>query len=63
MAQAPPGAAVLVLADGYPQRTTVIDPAVFAAAAAKNLRLYVEYPASVPDLVVSAPSPRASDAA
>ena len=55
VAQAPAGAAVLLLADSYPQHATVIEPAWFDTAAAKNLRLYVEYPASLPDLVVDSP--------
>ena len=55
VAQAPAGAAVLLLADSYPQHTTVIEPAWFDTAAARNLRLYVEYPASLPDLVVDSP--------
>ena len=57
VAHAPPGAGVLLLADGYPQRTTAIEPAVFEAAAAKSLRLYIEYPASLPNLPVGAPQP------
>ncbi|MFV1968345.1 MAG: hypothetical protein ACC628_23210 [Pirellulaceae bacterium] len=46
------GGAVLILADGYPQKTTAIDRAVFDAAAKKKLRLYVEYPASLPEMDV-----------
>ncbi len=42
------GGAVLILADGYPTATTVIEPDVLGAAANKNLRLYVEYPAALP---------------
>ena len=52
---APPGAGVLILADGYPKTATVIEPAVFDQAAKKNLRLYVEYPAALPDLAVGRP--------
>ena len=44
------GSGVLILADGYPQQTTVIEPAVLAKAAEKKLRLYVEYPAALPAL-------------
>ncbi|MBK8857103.1 MAG: hypothetical protein IPN11_05275 [Opitutaceae bacterium] len=48
---APAGAGVLVLADGYPATTTTVEPAVFDEAAAKQLRLFIEYPAALPDLV------------
>lgn len=57
------GAAVLILAEGYPEKTTVVGPATFAAAAKKGLRLYVEYPAVLPDLPVCAPQPINSSAA
>lgn len=50
--QANDGDAVMILADGYPQTPTPVDAALFAAAKAKNLRLYVEYPASLPRLAV-----------
>jgi hypothetical protein len=53
--EAPSGAGVLILADRYPTNTTQIEPAVFAQAAGKNLRLYVEYPASLPQLEVGKP--------
>ncbi len=46
------GSGVLILADGYPQKTTPIDPALFDRAAKKKLRLYVEYPASLPNMDV-----------
>jgi hypothetical protein len=49
---APEGSGVLVLADGYPQKTTAIEPAVFDMAAKKKLRMYVEYPAALPDMTV-----------
>ena len=52
--QAAEGGAVMILAAGYPATTTPVDAALFAAAAAKNLRLYVEYPASLPGLTVGA---------
>jgi hypothetical protein len=57
IAHAPAGTAVLILADGYPEQTTAVDPAVLAAAAGKALRLYVEYPATLPGLAVAAPKP------
>ncbi len=50
-----PGTAVLILADGYPEKTTDIPAAVFDAAAKKNLRLFVEYPAAVPGLEIGEP--------
>ena len=49
------GAGVLILADGYPQKTTAIDAAVFDEAARKKLRLYVEYPSFLPGLKVEPP--------
>jgi hypothetical protein len=49
------GSGVLVLADDYPGQTTAIDDAPFAANAKKQLRLYVEYPATLPLLKVGAP--------
>ena len=53
--EAPPAAGVLILADQYPTYTTRIEPAVFLEAASKHLRLYVEYPASLPGLAVGQP--------
>ncbi len=38
------GSAVLILADGYPETTTVVPPEVLDRAREKNLRLYIEYP-------------------
>ena len=52
---APAGAGVLVLADGYPQKTTAIEPAVFDEAARRGLRLYVEYPTQLPGMNVGPP--------
>lgn len=52
---APQGAGVLILADGYPKTTTPVDAAVFDEAARKRLRLYVEYPAALPDTNVGEP--------
>ncbi|HUT26144.1 MAG TPA: discoidin domain-containing protein [Sumerlaeia bacterium] len=49
---APEGSGVLILADGYPQKTTAIGPAIYQAAAKKGLRLYVEFPADLPDVTV-----------
>ncbi len=52
---APESSGVLVLADGYPERTTPLAPAVFDEAARKQLRLYVEYPEWLPDMELGAP--------
>ena len=49
VAAAAPGSGVMILADGYPRQTTRIDPAVFEQARKKRLRLFVEFPASLPD--------------
>ncbi len=49
------GAGVLILADGYPERPTVIEPAVFDRAAQKKLRLFVEYPGALPGMSVGEP--------
>jgi len=53
--QAAAGAGVLILADEYPKETTPIAPRVFDEAASKKVRLYVEYPAALPDLTVGPP--------
>lgn len=52
---AAPGAGVLLLADGYPGETTPLDGEIFAIAARKRLRLYVEYPSFLPGIEVGAP--------
>jgi len=52
IAAAAEGEGLLVLADGYPLRTTDLEAAGFAAAAAKRLRIYVEFPAWLPNLAV-----------
>ena len=46
---------MLILADGYPEKTTAVEPGVFDEAARKKLRLYVEYPAALPDVQVGPP--------
>ncbi len=55
IAQAPSGAGILVLADGYPDATVALGSTLFDAAAAKDLRLYVEYPSQLPGLEVGTP--------
>ncbi|MBS0662383.1 MAG: hypothetical protein JSR48_03915 [Verrucomicrobia bacterium] len=54
VAAARPGSAVLALADGYPRRPTSVAPETYARAAAKGVRLYVEFPAQLPGLTVGA---------
>lgn len=49
------GAGVLILADGYPHRQTIVEDAVFSQAARKRLRLYIEYPQSLPGLRIEPP--------
>ena len=46
------GSGVLILADGYPEKLTTVEPAVFDEAARKKLQLYVEFPGSLPDMQV-----------
>ncbi|MBN1442926.1 MAG: hypothetical protein JXA90_09460, partial [Planctomycetes bacterium] len=53
--RAPRGAGVLILADGYPSAPTEIEPEEFRTAREKDLRLYVEYPASLPGMRVEKP--------
>jgi len=53
--QTPTGSAMLILADEYPEKTTALAPSVFEGAAKKKLRLYVEYPAALPDISVGQP--------
>lgn len=42
------GSAVMILADDYPVKTTQMDSYLFEKAGFKNLRLYVEFPSSIP---------------
>jgi hypothetical protein len=49
------GAGVLILADGYPEKPTVIESGVLDEAAKKKLRLYVEYPGALPDMQIGEP--------
>lgn len=52
---APEGGGVLVLADGYPDEPTRLEAALWASAREKSLRLYAEFPESLPGLEVGAP--------
>jgi len=55
VARAAHGSGVLILADGYPDKTTQLDSEVFQLAAKRKLRMYVEYPSFLPDLQVGEP--------
>jgi len=46
------GAGVLILADGYPEKTTALEPPLWEQAAKKKLRLYVEYPSALPGVEI-----------
>lgn len=52
---APTGSGVLLLAEGYPKQPTQLTESLLAEAKAKHLRLYVEFPASLPGLDVGKP--------
>jgi len=49
---AEPHSGVMILADGYPQVPTPLDDALCQAATQKNLRLYIEFPACLPQLAI-----------
>lgn len=49
------GSAVLVLADGYPEKLTHVDSSLYDTAAEKGVRLFVEYPDSIPGLEAAEP--------
>jgi hypothetical protein len=55
ISNAAPGTAVLLLADDYPARQTVLAQAELHLAREKNLRLFIEYPAAVPGLEIAPP--------
>lgn len=46
------GTGVMILADGYPQKTTLMNDALYEKAKNKKLRLYVEYPSHLPNMEV-----------
>ena len=50
---APQGAAIMILAADYPVKTTVVPPGLFDNAKSKKLRLYIEYPSTLPGLLGS----------
>lgn len=49
------GSAVLVLADGYPEKRTPLGPDLMREARAKHLRLFIEYPESLPGIEFGEP--------
>lgn len=53
--RARPGSVVLILADGYPGKLTEVPASVFDHATEKGLRLYIEFPASIPGLELGEP--------
>ena len=46
--------AMFILADGYPDSTVEIDASLYEMATEKKLRLYIEYPSSIPDIKTGA---------
>lgn len=46
------GAPVFIVADGYPKRKNKVEYKALRLAKQKHLRLYIEYPASLPDLKI-----------
>ena len=52
---AAPNTGVLILADAYPQKRTQLPDELLAQARQKNLRLYIEYPQSLPHLEFADP--------
>jgi hypothetical protein len=48
--EAAEGEAVLILADAYPKETTRIDDTVLEDAAGKSLKLYLEFPGTIPGM-------------
>lgn len=55
IAAAPAGGKLLILADHYPEECAGFNEALWVQAREKGLRLYVEYPAWLPDAGVSQP--------
>ena len=53
--RAPEGAALLLLADRYPAKRTTVNPDVLRAARAKRLRLFIEFPQSLPGIEFAEP--------
>lgn len=55
VARAERGSGVLILAEGYPEKSTELSAELFRKAAEKKLRVYVEFPSFVPGVQVGAP--------
>ena len=49
------GTPVMILADDYPEKTTELHVSLFRQARLKKLKLYVEYPAGLPQMVIGSP--------
>jgi hypothetical protein len=49
------GSGVLILANGYPVKTTPINATLYEKARSKKLRLYVEYPSYLPGVEIGSP--------
>ncbi len=49
------GSGVLILADGYPAKTTKMDASQYEKAVSKKLRLFVEYPSYLPGIELGSP--------
>ncbi len=56
IAAAPESAGLLMLADGYPEKSTAFSATLARQAAKKHLRVYIEYPAWLPGLEVAPPT-------
>lgn len=52
---APRGSGICIFADGYPETTTTVVSAVFTEAEKNDIRLYIEYPSSLPGMDVGEP--------
>lgn len=55
MGSASAGTGILRLADDYPDKQTAVDPALLERAAARHLRIYLEYPSALPGEDVGEP--------
>ena len=55
VSKAPPGSAVLILADDYPAKTISVDKQLLDLAESKSLRLYVEYPGALHGFEIGPP--------
>ena len=49
---AAPQTGVMILADRYPTVPTEVEPAIFAEAVRKRLRLYIEFPVQLPNMPI-----------